>query len=181
MFTSLTSDSKYSLDYGKNSKYYNNYVSDVNYLESATLYNKFFKSWVEDKYSNNTKILTCYVYLTTNEYKNLKLNSFIIINNTLFIINVITDFDIIQEGLTKVELTKVNNIDNYTRGQDIINENLTATTLSVDFTTGQLVETYDGTEDINFIVEDPNLIAISESEIYSTTIEIVDGNIIKTQ
>lgn len=121
------------------------------------------------------------MYLTLPEYKKLKLNTSVLIDNTVFLIMSITDFNVMEEGLTKVELLKVNDINNYLYGQEIIEENLTASTLTVDLETGQLVETYDGTEDINFIVEDPNLIAISESEMYSTTIEIVDGNVIKSE
>lgn len=180
-FKSISPDFQYSLEFGKNLIYYNSEMNDVVYKDEATIYNKLFKKWVEDRYSNNTKVVTAYVHITLGEFKKLKLNSFVIIDNTLFLLNSINDFNIIEEGLTKVELLKVNDINNYLKGQNIINENLTATTLSVDFTTGQLVETYDGTEDINFIVEDPDLIATSESEMYSTTIEIVDGNVIKTQ
>ena len=180
-FKSISPDFLYSLEFGKNLLYYNSEVNDVVYKEDATIYNRLFKKWVEDRYSNNTKIVTAYVYITLAEYKKLKLNSFVIIDNTLFLLNTISDFNIIEEGLTKVELLKVNDINNYINGQSIVSENLTATTLSIDFTTGQLVETYDGTEDINFIVEDPDLLYETEKPIYSTTIEIEEGNVIKTQ
>lgn len=103
------------------------------------------------------------------------------IDNTLFIIVSINDFNIIQEGLTKVELLKVNDINNYLKGQDIVSENLIASTLHIDFATGQLVETTTGNEDITFKLYDPNLYYKTLADVYETTIQIKEGNVIKSE
>lgn len=103
------------------------------------------------------------------------------IDNTLFIIISINDFDIIQEGLTKVKLLKVNDINDYLKGQNIVSENLIASTLNIDFATGQLVETTTGNEDITFKLYDPNLYYKTLADLYGTTIQIKEGNVIKSE
>ena len=180
-FNSITQDFKYSLEFGKNLVYYNSAISDFTYDENITIYNRLFKKWIEDRYSFNTKVITCNVYLTQNEFKNIKLNSFVMIDNTLFIIVSINDFNIIQEGLTKVELLKVNDINDYLKGQDIVSENLIASTLHIDFATGQLVETTTGNEDITFKLYEPNLYYKTLADVYGTTIQIKEGNVIKSE
>ena len=121
------------------------------------------------------------MYLTLPEYKKLKLNTLVLIDNTVFLIMSITDFNIMEEGLTKVELLKVNDINNYLRGQNIVVENLTASTLYVDFATGQLVESSRDYDQIRFIVPSTDLVAFTAQPLLNTTLEIKEGSVIKTE
>lgn len=175
-FNSVSPDFKYSLEFGKNRMYYNTYIDDSLYKEDATLYNKFYKKWVTDRYDVNVKILSCYVKLTKSEMSKLKLNNFIIIDDSLFIIHKIIDFDLINENLTRVEFIRVMDMDNYTNGQDLISPSYKATTLSL--TDNDIIQISDGDEDITFNVSNNNLIATTPDN-YTGTITIVDGYVIK--
>lgn len=78
------------------------------------IYNAFWNDYLNDLYSVNTKKITCYVKLNEDEFYNFKFNHFVIINNQLYIVNKIYDFNVNKNDSTKVELISINNIKNYT-------------------------------------------------------------------
>src|SRR5574344_843800 len=132
LFSSYTNDYKYSLEYSKNSLYYHNITAA--YTASSTLYNRFFKNWVEERYSNNTKIVTIYVLLDLVYYNSLKINDFVMIEDSLFLVNKINDYDLTTGGMVKIELIKVNDRYKYIAGQtayDIDYSGITIPTLSL--------------------------------------------------
>lgn len=180
-FNSVSPDFNYSLEFGKNKLYYNLEMNDVEYSENATLYNRLHSKWCEDRYDVNTKLLTCYVYLTRGEFMKLKLNSFVIIDNTLFIINKINDFNLLQDGVTKVDLIKINDINNYLYGQDIVSQSYLASTFTIDINTGQLVETRNGNEDITFSIINNDLYYNTDDVLINTTLTIQNNNLIQNQ
>lgn len=78
------------------------------------IYNAFWNDYLNDLYNVNTKKITCYVKLNEDEFYNFKFNHFVIVNNQLYIVNKIYDFNVNKNDSTKVELISINNIKNYT-------------------------------------------------------------------
>ena len=52
------------------------YSSRLDYPEGIDIYSKFWKSWIEDRYNVDTKVVECDVNLNEYERDNLKLSDF---------------------------------------------------------------------------------------------------------
>lgn len=115
---SITKDGNYSLDWGKPKQYYYD-ISDAEYNENGTLYNRFYSNWFKDRYDVNTKVLTAYFLLNQNDLNNIRFNKFIFLYNSYWIIDRISEFKYGEVGPIQVTLIKVNDINNYTNGQRI--------------------------------------------------------------
>ena len=80
---------------------------------NQSLYSRFFKKYFDERYSIQTKVVTCYMQLTLFDYMNFKFNQFVMIDHQLYMVNKISDYDICSYEPTKVELITVNDINNY--------------------------------------------------------------------
>ena len=92
------------------------YTSD-NSLEKAKgnfIYDVCWSDYINERYNANNKKLTCYVKLTVNEFNNFNHKTFVVVDNQLFVVNKIYDFDF-KNTYTKVDLIQVTNIDGYTK------------------------------------------------------------------
>lgn len=106
----------HSLNFSKPNETYHN-VTDTNFPESSTIYTRYWKKYIEDRYNVNTKIMTAYLYLTPLDIATFKFNNFILIDGALWSVNKISDFDITSTAPTKIEFVKVNELNNYINGQ----------------------------------------------------------------
>ena len=174
-FSILTEDKLYSLEYGKNSKYYTTSINDYNYTEETTIYNQLFKKYLEDRYNFNTKILNCYVSLSIPEFNTLRLCDFVIIDSVLFSIYKISDFDVLTPGLTKVELIKVNDISNYLKGQNLPESTYSSYSLRVSGEGNLLVLVTLEDSNISYVIDGNNLIAEGPTDITEDNIFINDN------
>lgn len=110
--------STYSRD-GKYSIFFNNpkelYFkrSLVPYSNAKHIYQGFWENYLNDRYSVQTKVLNTYLYLTADDWQRFKFNKFILIDNILYMVNKIKDFDLTTDRSTKVELVQVNDRANY--------------------------------------------------------------------
>lgn len=80
---------------------------------NQSLYSRFFKKYFDERYNIQTKVVTCYMNLTNLDYINFKFNQFVMIDNQLYMVNKISDYDMCSNETTKVELITVNDINNY--------------------------------------------------------------------
>jgi len=96
----------HSLDFGIPQRTYYNYH---NYNESATIYNRYFKSWIEDRYRPDTLILETEFLLRPTD---LNLKNFIFFKDRLWVIDKISGYR--PDKLTKVRLISVNQTSSYT-------------------------------------------------------------------
>jgi hypothetical protein len=103
----------HSLDFGRPLEQYHNYE----YPSGTTIYDRLWKKYLEDRYNVNTKILRAKFYLTDRDLSNFSFNKFIFLFDKYWIINKIEDYNVVDDGLTDVELVSVNDINNYTSGQ----------------------------------------------------------------
>ena len=110
----------HSLNINKpNEVYYD--LTDAQYNTGATLYNKFFKKFYDDRYNANTKILTAYFNLSINDINNFEFNNIIFLNDKYYIVNKIIDFNLTNIQTTKVELVSINDLNNYVENLKFIN------------------------------------------------------------
>lgn len=99
-----------SLDFGSPRELY---IPSYTHLENATLYDYFWKSYIEDLYSVNGRILDCYVRL--KEKPNPEwLRSFFWFDNAVWRLNEITDWSVAEDVMTHMQFVKVQDTNNYT-------------------------------------------------------------------
>lgn len=101
---------KKSLDFGTAQELY---VPKYSIKEEVNIYSNFWKTYLEDLYDINTKILTVYVRLKGKVGYDL-LRQFYWFENAVWRINKITDWNIGLDDVTKVEFVKVQDLEGYT-------------------------------------------------------------------
>lgn len=101
---------KKSLDFGTAQELY---ITKYNITEDVNIYSSFWKTYLEDLYDIDTKILTVYVRLKDKVGYDL-LRQFYWFENAIWRINKITDWNIGVEDVTKVEFVKVQDMTDYT-------------------------------------------------------------------
>ena len=106
----------HSLDFGVPKEIY---IPNINYGEDATLYNKFWKKYLTDRYDVNTRKVSCYVNLNGMKVNQDTLKDFYYFNNCIWVINKIENYLPNSYATTKVEFVKVNDVDNYLNAQQV--------------------------------------------------------------
>ena len=110
----------------------------INYI-----YDNFWKNFIDERYSVQSKKLTAYFYLTPEDYKKINFRQFVKIENTLYHVNRIVDFDFDVNSPTKVELVQVWDTDAYTGGQYSFPDlSVEPDTLVVDFQTFKPIDVF---------------------------------------
>ena len=74
---------------------------------SPDLYDLYYKPYVDDVLSEENKIYSAKIYLYPQEIKSLNWNEKIIINNSYFRINKITNFNALEPSICDIELVKL--------------------------------------------------------------------------
>lgn len=101
----------YSLNFGTPGKTYGD-SEDIQTLNSG-IYPRYWRSYIQDRLDANCKILTCYILLKPTDLQGDLLSKFIYIDNAIWVINQISNFNPLSNAPTKVELIKVKDINNY--------------------------------------------------------------------
>jgi hypothetical protein len=83
-------------------------VSLFNAFTNQDMYNLFYENRVTNAFDKNTRYLDGFFDLKLPDVKNLKANDLIKINNQYFTWNSITDFNLTNRELTKVQLVQYN-------------------------------------------------------------------------
>lgn len=92
-----------------------NYTYKANsYNNKKGIYENFWKNYLDERYNIQNKIVTCYIYLKPSDYINFSFNKFVKINNQIYMVNKIYDYDITSSAPTKVDLITIQNIEGYT-------------------------------------------------------------------
>lgn len=129
----------HSLDFGQPRQLY---APNLTTLEESTLYYNYWKTYIEDIYDVNTRVLDCYVKLDSKPNPNW-LRSFYWFDNSIWRINKIEDWSISTFGTTKMQFIKVQDIDNYSN--EVVSDEgiitLSANTLTVPTTGGSVTFT----------------------------------------
>ena len=88
------------------------YDSSLSAANGNYIYDICWSEYVNERYNANNKKLTCYIKLTPQEFEEFNFKTFVIIDNQLFVVNKIIDYDV-KAYTTKVELIQVTNINGY--------------------------------------------------------------------
>jgi hypothetical protein len=92
-----------------------NYTYIPNHYDNTKgIYINFWKQYLDERYNTNNKIVTCYLHISPTDYMNFEFNKFIKIENQLYMVNKIYDYDITSNSSTKVDLITIQNIEGYT-------------------------------------------------------------------
>ena len=129
----------HSLDFGQPRQLY---APNLSTIEESTIYYNYWKSYIEDIYDVNTRVLDCYVKLDSKPNPNW-LRSFYWFDNSIWRINKIEDWSISSFDTTKMQFVKVQDVSNYSNNvvsdEGIIT--LSANTLTVPSTGGTVTFT----------------------------------------
>lgn len=79
----------------------------------ATVYNRRWQKFIEERYDDDTRVVTCYVNLRGWKVGTELLRPFYWWDNCLWVLNKINDYDMTGEGATLCEFVKVNDPTNY--------------------------------------------------------------------
>lgn len=97
-----------------------NYTYLKNYGGKNSIYANFWKSYIDERYNTQNKIITCYVMLKPTEYNQFQWNKLVKVGNQLCIVNKIYDYDITGNQPTKVDLITIQDINGYTKNNYVI-------------------------------------------------------------
>lgn len=104
---------KYSVHFSSPKEYY----QDINTKDTRYVYELFWKNFIDERYSIQNKKLTGYFYISPQEYGDITFREFVKIDNVLYHINRVFDYDFDTNSPTKVELVQVWDLNAYTDGQ----------------------------------------------------------------
>lgn len=102
-----------------------NYARWQNYFfkDDSTIFNKYWQNYINEIYKADNKVMTCYILLTPNDMREFSFKNFIKINNTIWHVNEIIDYNPVSLKPTRVELMQVSNVEAiesvYMNGQKI--------------------------------------------------------------
>ena len=88
--------------------------------EDATVkyvYDSFWRRYINERYCSQNKKLTAYVYITIDEFKDIDFREFIKIDNILYHIDKIYDFNYNSDAPVKMDLVQVWDMSAYVSGQ----------------------------------------------------------------
>lgn len=88
---------------------YSNFI----YTQNNSIYEVYWKRYLNERYDTQNKKVTTYVRLTPTDFINFNFNQFWKIGNQVYMVNKIYDYDITSDKPTKVDLITVQNINNY--------------------------------------------------------------------
>lgn len=113
-YVSSSGNITHSLDFGLPKEIYN----DLEYNETATIYNKFWDKFYKDLFNVNTRKITCFVKLSDELVNNEALRKFYYFEDSYWILNKIEGYDINSDATTRCEFIKVQDPNNYLNGVD---------------------------------------------------------------
>lgn len=109
-----------SLDFGAPRELY---TPNYTYEKAITIYDAYWSSYIEDMYSADNKVLSCYVRLAERPNPNW-LRRFYWFDNALWRLNKIQDWNVSSFDTTKMEFIKVDDVNNYTSNTQVISSDL---------------------------------------------------------
>ena len=104
-----TQDFLYWTTFGVPKEVYNGYLPSN--IDNYSIYNRW-KNYLNEIFNMNNKKVTCYVRMTYPDFINFKFNQLFVIDNCVFLVNKIIDFNPNSTEPTKVELIQISDVNN---------------------------------------------------------------------
>ena len=92
------------------------YVDNLTLAADSSVYNRFWKEYLEDQYSVNARVVTCYVLWDRIVKEELQ-RRFWFFDNSIWMLNRIIDYDLNSYKPTKCEFIKITDTARYTKAQ----------------------------------------------------------------
>lgn len=89
------------------------YSTSQDFTNAKGIYDLFWKNYLDERYSIQNKIMTCYLRLSQTDFVNFKFSNFVKIGNMLYFVNKIYDFNVESNEPTKVDLISIQDINGY--------------------------------------------------------------------
>lgn len=90
-----------------------NYTYAKNLSNSIGIYDMFWKIYIDERYNIQNKKVTCYLRLKPTDFMNFEYKNFVRINNVLYFVNKIYDYNVESKDSTKVDLITVQDLKSY--------------------------------------------------------------------
>lgn len=101
----------YSLDFGTPKMTY--YIPEVSLSPEQAIYSRYWKNYLTDLLSKNTKKVECYVVFPPHLDMREEMRKFYLFDRSLWVLNKISDYDATKTQSVKCEFIRVNYKDNY--------------------------------------------------------------------
>ena len=85
------------------------YNQSVTYMGDNDIYTQCWKDYINERYNSQNKKLTGYFTFTLEDFNSFKFNKLVTIDNQLFMVNKIIDFNVDNGNSTKIELVQIQN------------------------------------------------------------------------
>ena len=92
-------------------------IPQINYREGTTIYSKFWKNYLRDRYDVNTKVMTCRVNFGGLQVGQDLLRKFFWFDNSLWVLNKISNYSLTTYDPVECEFVQVQDKNNYLNGQ----------------------------------------------------------------
>ena len=107
--TDETQSFLYWTTFGVPKEVYNGYLPSN--IDNYSIYNRW-KNYLNEIFNVHNKKVTCYVRMTYPDFINFKFNQLFVIDNCVFLVNKIIDFNPNSTEPTKVELIQISDVNN---------------------------------------------------------------------
>lgn len=87
--------------------------------QAASIYDRFWKAYLEDRYSVQTKVMACYIYMNDADYNRFTFSNFVHLKGRVWAVNRVIDYSPLDNEPTRVELVSVNDLEAYKEGQKL--------------------------------------------------------------
>lgn len=105
----------YSLDFGAPAEIDQ---PGATFDETSTVYARGWEKYLADRYDVNSRVVTCYVDFRGIRVGAELLRNFYYFGNAVWVLNKITNYAITEDGTVQCEFVKVQDVENYTNGQN---------------------------------------------------------------
>lgn len=112
-FGRITDDGNYSLDFGVPRE---TFIANLQIGSYATVYSRFWETYIRDLYDVNTKKVTCYVKFDEPLTQEC-MRRFYFFEGAYWILNKVSDYNPVKDVPVKCEFVKVMRLSDYTQGQ----------------------------------------------------------------
>lgn len=85
------------------------------YNTATDQYTNIWNNYIEERYNVNNKVVTCYLRISPKDYIDFSFNKLILINNQLYMVNKIYDYNVSSSLPTKCDLITIQNLNGYTK------------------------------------------------------------------
>ena len=136
-----------------------------NYNNTKGIYKNFWENYLNERYNKQNKIVTCYLRLSPYDIANFQYNNFVNIENQLYMVNKIYDYQIDENISTKVDLITIQDVSGYYANN--FNVHLYITDVN-----GLKYNMYDN---INMVNDDLTVYVTSDTNV-NIDVDIISGN-----